>query len=296
MIDAYRTDLLTADERGPGTAVNVTGYRIAMIVSGGIALMIAQWFGWRETYFFLALCLLPGVVASMIAQEPHYNHPSPTSLRAAVVEPFKQFLTQKKAIWFLIFIVIYKLSYAFILIMTPTFLLRALHFSLVEVGAVNKGVGVVATLFGIFIGGIVCTKIGAYRSLFIFALLQASSNLLFVLLAHVGKDYSLMMLTIFSVNLFAGMEASVFVVLLMSVCDKRYTATQYALLSALATAGNAIISPISGLIVQSFGWICFFWLSFLVIIPALFLLIYLKDSFVANGAEQEGGVDAELLS
>lgn len=293
-IDAYRTDLLTPAERGPGTAINVAGYRIAMIISGGLALILAQEIGWRDTYIIMGVLMLIGVFATFLAPEPYYEAKPPSTMKAAVIEPFKEFLSRDYAVALLIFIIIYKLSYAFILVMSPSFLLRGLDFSLIDVGTVNKGIGLFATIIGVFLGGIATTRLGIFRALFSFGILQACSNLIFVVLAIVGKNYLLMVLAVFIVNFFAGMEAATFVAFLMKLCDHRYTATQYALLSALAMIGNAIVAPISGILIEGFGWADFYVITFLVAIPALVVLWFLRKTSYFQFENQESIEQTEI--
>jgi MFS transporter, PAT family, beta-lactamase induction signal transducer AmpG len=277
-IDAYRTDLLLPDERAPGTALNVAGYRIAMIVSGGLSLIIAAVLGWRATYIIMALLMGIGIIATWFSPEPVYQEQPPTSMKLALVEPFREFLSRKNAIALLAFIILYKISYACILNMNTTFLLRDCGFSLLDVGVVNKGMGLIATLVGVFIGGVYTVRLGLFRALFSFGLLQALGNLTFVWLAIVGKSYTLMILAIAVVNLFAGMEAAAFVTLLMSLCDHRYTATQYALLSACAMLANSLVAPIAGVLIQDVGWVNFYLWTVIMAFPGLVLLCFIKNN------------------
>jgi PAT family beta-lactamase induction signal transducer AmpG len=281
-IDAHRTDLLKATERASGTAFYVTGYRLAMLIAGGFALIIAEEYGWRITYIMMAVMMGIGIIATLIAPEPTYQAAAPKSLKEAVIEPWREFFTRDRALAILAFIILYKLSYAFILIMTPTFLLRALKFTLIEVGTVNKGIGLLAVILGVFLGGVISPRLGLLKSLFTFGLLQALGNLIFVILAVVGKNYLLLITAIFIVNFFAGMETAVFVAFLMSLCDHRYTATQYALFSALAMVGNAVVSPIAGYIITDFGWVYFYFLTAAIAIPGLFLLFLLRKTMTKN--------------
>ena len=281
-VDAHRTDLLTVAERPSGTAFYVAGYRLAMLIAGGFALIIADEYGWRVTYILMAMMMGIGIIATLIAPEPTYQASGPKSLKEAVIEPWREFLTRDNALIILAFIVLYKLSYAFILMMTPTFLLRVLNFSLIDVGTVNKGVGLLAVMLGVFLGGFITPRLGLLRSLFSFGLLQALGNLIFVVLAVVGKSYLLLVTAIFIVNLFAGMETAAFVSFLMGLCNHRYTATQYALLSALAMVGNAVVSPIAGYIIVVFGWVYFYFLTAAIAIPGLFLLILLRKTIAKN--------------
>ncbi len=275
-INAYQTDILLSHERGPGSAMYVGGYRLAMYVTGGLALIMAQFMGWHLTYMLMAGLMFIGILATLLAPEPQYNQKPPNTLGAAVIEPFREFLSRKHAIAILIFIVIYKLSYAFILTMTPTFLLRDLGFSLADVGTVNKIVGISATILGVFIGGSLTARFGIFRALLIFGFLQAFGNLSYMLLAIVGKNYPLMVTAITLENFFAGMETAAFVAFIMSLCDHRFTATQFALLSALAAYGRVFVGPFAGVMIEHIGWASFYFWTFIIALPGLILLYLLR--------------------
>lgn len=275
-VDAYRTDILLPDERGPGAALNIAGYRLAMILSGGAALIFAQYIGWRNTYLVMAVFILVGLIATLVSDEPKQVTPI-TSLRHAVIKPFQEFLSRDKAVMILVFLILYKLSFSLSFLMTPTFLLRGLHFSLLDVGVVNKIVGLYATIIGVIIGGALTSYLGLFRALFLFGFLQALGTLSYLGLALYGKHMSLLVFSVTLENLFAGMEATTVVAFIMSLCNKRYTATQFALLSAFATLSRVFIGPLAGYAVAKWGWIHFYWLSGFAAIPGLWLLWRLRD-------------------
>lgn len=279
-IDAYRTDVLHPEERGLGAAYAVAGYRMAMLISGGLALITAQWYGWQFTYLMMSGLMLIGVISSWFAPQTHNESPVPQTMYQAVVEPFREFLKRNNAMAFLLLIVLYKLGEAFTTTagsLSTTFLLRGLGFSLATVGTVNKGVGVIATMFGVFLAGFLMTRIRLYRALFAFAVLQAFANLLFTLLAMVGKNYVLMATVIFFDNFCAGLGMAALVALIMSLCDPRYTATQFALLSALAAMPRVFSGPIAGIAVEYLGWTHFFFWTFILALPCLLVLKLLQD-------------------
>ncbi|MEM7349153.1 MAG: MFS transporter, partial [Chloroflexota bacterium] len=186
--DAYRTDILKAKERGLGAAISVGGYRIAMLVSGAVALIMADFLGWRVSYLSMALLMLIGMTTSYFCMKPAHES-IPLSLQAAVIEPFLEFIKRPAAIGILILIIMYKLGDAFAGTLTTAFLIQSLDFSTSEVGVVNKGMGLLSTLFGIFLGGIIMMKTGLFNSLLWFGILQAITNLGFMLLAIIGKNY-----------------------------------------------------------------------------------------------------------
>lgn len=280
-IDAYRADLLKPPERGLGAAMAVTGYRLAMVVSGAFALIFAAEMGWHLTYLLMAAIMVVGMITSFIGPEPTYQAPPPNTLKLAVVEPFRDILGRTSGWYLLLFVVLYKLSYESLLSMTPTFLLRELGFTLVQVGAINKGMGFAALMLGIFLGGLVLLRLGVLRALLIFGFLQAFSNLGYMLLAFMGKNLSLLVAAISFENFFAGMEAAAFVAFLMAICNHRYTATQFALLSALATLGRVFMGPLGAMIIIHSSWSVFYLVSFLMIIPALAILWMKWDDFLS---------------
>jgi PAT family beta-lactamase induction signal transducer AmpG len=272
VFDAYRTDLLRERERGAGAAVSVLGYRIAMLVSGALALILADHAGWRETYWLMAGLMTIGVAATLLGPEPDSEVKPPRTLREAVAEPWSEFFSRRGALWLLALIVLYKIGDAFAGSLTTAFLLRGPGFSLDEVGTINKGMGLAATIIGALFGGALMVKLRLYRALLLFGVLQAVSNLSFMWLAAAGKNYSIMVLAVAFENLAGGMGTAAFVALLMALCNHRYTATQYALLSALAAVGRVYVGPASGYVVEAVGWGSFFFVTFLAALPGLALL------------------------
>ncbi len=282
--DAYRTDVLKEPERGAGAAVFVTGYRIAMLVSGALALVMAESIGWRMTYLIMAGLMTVGIAATLAGPEPEERVKPPATLEEAVVGPLKEFFGRKGAWVLLGLIVLYKLGDAFAGSLTTAFLLRGPGFSLSEVGLINKGLGLAATIAGALFGGVLFARMGLYRSLMAFGVLQAVSNLSFMVLALAGKSYALMVFAVGFENLSGGMGTASFVAFLMALCDHRFTATQYALLSALAAIGSVYAGPASGVLAKEFGWAVFFLLTFLAALPGLLLLLKMKP--VILGLEQ----------
>lgn len=279
-IDAYRTDVLHPEERGFGAAVSVAGYRVAMLASGGLALILADFLGWHTTYSIMAALMAIGVVAAFFGPEPEVRAAAPVSLQEAVVAPFVEFLRRDGALWLLLLIILYKLGDAFAGTLTTTFLLRGLGFTLTEVGVVNKWLGVAATIFGGLGGGVLMVRWGLYRCLLWFGLLQAVTNLGFMLLAMIGKSFAGMVLVIGLENLAGGMGTAVFVGLLISLCNHRYSATQYALLSSLAAIGRVFVGPPSGFLVEATGWAPFFFITFIVSLPGIILLVCLRKTIL----------------
>jgi PAT family beta-lactamase induction signal transducer AmpG len=277
VFDALRTDWLEREERGAGAAVSVLGYRIAMLISGAGALILADnWLGWQATYWLIAALMGVGMAATWFVVEPEPKGAVPRTLDEAVMKPFAEFFTRQGAVALLLLVVLYKLGDAFAGNLTTTFLLRGPGFSLTEVGAINKGFGLAATIFGALAGGALMAKMRLYRALLVFGALQAITNLGFLLLSMSGKSYALMVTVIGLENLCGGMGTAAYVALLMALCDRRFSATQYALLSALSAVGRVYVGPVAGYLVTGFGWEMFFFFTFLIALPGLALLVWMR--------------------
>jgi PAT family beta-lactamase induction signal transducer AmpG len=268
VFDAYRTDTLQSNERGFGAAVWVNGYRVALLVAGAGALVLADHVGWQMTYLAMAAVMLAGLVTILMSPEPTRVAEPPKSLGEAVGAPLKEFFSRPRALGFLAVIVLYKLGDAFASSLQTAFLIGGIDFSATEVGAV-KGVGILATLLGALVGGIMMTRAGLFQSLLAFGVLQAVSNLGFVVLAVVGKSASVLMAAVVFENVTGGMGTAAFVAMIMSLCDPRYTATQFALLSSLEALGRVFAGRPSADVVEALGWTLFFVSTVVIALPGL---------------------------
>lgn len=277
VIDAYRTDILREKERGAGAAVFVMGYRIAMLVSGALALVLSDRIGWQNTYLLMAGIMLLGIVSALIGPEPDQKVNPPKDLQEAVWGPLKDYFSRKAAISLLILIILYKLGDAYAGTLTTAFLIKGIGFSPTDVGTINKGLGLVSLIVGAIFGGALMARLGLFSSLLLFGLLQAVSNLSFMALAWIGKSYGMLIFAVAFENISGGMGTSAFISLLMTICNQRYSATQYALLSSIAALGRIFIAPTSGFIVQSTGWPTFFFITTIAALPGLWLLWKMKD-------------------
>lgn len=211
----------------------------------------------------------------------------------ALTGPLDEFISRRGAWMLLALIVLYKLGDAFAGSLTTAFLLRGMSFSQVEVGEVNKVFGLIATLVGALLGGLLMPRLGLWRALLLFGALQAVSNLMYWVLAISGKSYGLMVLAVGIENLCGGMGTTAFVALLMALCNPQFTATQFALLSALAAFGRVYVGPASGVLVDSFGWASFFLLTVLTALPGLILLIGLRAPIDALAASRQEAQPAD---
>jgi PAT family beta-lactamase induction signal transducer AmpG len=278
--DAYCTDVLRKEERGAGAAIKVMGYRLAMIVSGGLALILAdQWIGWGNTYVLMGGLMLLCALATLWAPEPEHVASAPRNLRAAVGEPLREFFTRRGAVAVLLLIVLYKLGDAFAGALSTTFLIRGAGFSPTEVGTVNKVLGLAATIIGALAGGSLMSRWGLYRSLMAFGLLQAVSNLAYWLIAVSPKSIWLMAGGVGIENLCGGLGTASFVGLLMALCRQQFSATQFALLSALSAVGRTYLAgPLTPPLVERMGWPGFFLLTVAIALPGLVLLKVLRGT------------------
>lgn len=276
VIDAYRTDILGEKERGAGAAVFVMGYRIATLVSGALALILSDHIGWKNTYLLMAGVIMVGIISTLSGPEPDKGVVPPSNLREAVLGPLKNYFSRNAAVPLLFLIVLYKLGDAYAGVLTTPFLIKGIGFSASDVGTINKGLGFISVIVGAMFGGSLMVRLGLFRSLMVFGVLQAVSNLSFVVLALIGKSYGMLVFTVAFENLSGGMGTAAFVSLLMAMCNHRYTATQYALLSSLAALGRIFIGPSSGFIVESVGWATFFFITALAALPGLWLLWWLR--------------------
>lgn len=298
VIDAYRVELLSEREQGAGAAVIVIGYRIAMLVAGAGALLIAEAAGWFMAYAVMASLLLVGVATTLLMPEPQVGAVAPPShagaaswLKEAVAAPLIEFFSRNgaaTALLILLFIMLYKVGDALLSSMTGPFYVE-LGFSKTEVAAIVKLYGVLATLLGGFLGGLVVARRGLIQGLWICGLVQMASNLVFVLQAQAGHDVAMLTVTISIENLAGGMGTVAFVAYLAALCDVRFTATQYALLSSFMAQARTTLSAGGGFLAESMPWTGFFLLTTAAAVPGLLMLLWLQRRL---GAMTSGGTAA----
>ncbi|OGA11887.1 MAG: muropeptide transporter AmpG, partial [Betaproteobacteria bacterium RIFCSPLOWO2_02_FULL_65_20] len=281
VIDAYRTDVLRLHERGMGAAVGVFGYRIAMLASGGLALILADQVGWRSAYLLMAALMAVGLVTSMLAPEPETQAVPPRSLIDAVVLPLADLFSRRGAFALLALVMLYKFGDALAGTLTTAFLIRGVGFTPTDVGVVNKFLGLAALLLGALVGGVVLARLSLYRALLAFGVLQAVSNLSFAWLAWAGKSYPLLVFAVAFENLASGMGTAAFVAFAMALCNSSFSATQYALLSALASLGRVLFGPVTGGLVAWMGWADFFVVTFVAALPGLWLVWRMREQIGA---------------
>ncbi|QGX90851.1 MFS transporter [Tatumella sp. TA1] len=286
VFDAWKTDVLSAEERGSGAALTVLGYRLAMLVSGGLALWLAdRYLGWQHTYFLMAGLMSLGLIGSLLAKEPAQAATAPLSLRHAVVDPLKDFFQRNNAWLMITLIIFYKLGDAFAGALSTSFLIRGLGFSAGDVGLINKSLGLIATIVGALYGGALMRRWSLYRALMVFGIAQAVSNLAYWVLTVIPSHLWSMGTAVFIENLCGGMGTAAAVALLMSLCNRRFSATQFALLSALSAVGRVYVGPIAGWLVDSWHWSGFYAFTVVASLPGLLLLRAAKSSLLSLNQE-----------
>ncbi len=275
VVDAYRVEILTPEELGAGAGLYVMGYRIAMLVSGALALFLADQMPWKNVYLIMSATMLLGLITTLLAPEPKVEAPPPKNLAEAVVMPFVEYFKRNGAFEMLAFMIFYKLDVAMTLAMTTPFML-SIGFTKTDIAAVTKVFGMIATIVGTLLGGALMVRLTLYRSLWIFGLAQAFSGLSFTLLAYVGKSYPMLVTAIAVENLCSGMGTAVFSAFMMSLSNKRFTATQYALLTSFMALSRYIAGAPSGILAKSLGWEMYFVICTFAGVPGLLLLTRFK--------------------
>lgn len=272
VVDAYRREDLPDEELGLGSSLYINGYRVGMLLASGGGLILADHVSFSTVYLIMAACMLPGVLTTFFAPEPEIAAGTPENLKEAVLCPLIDYFSRKGALWILAFILFYKIGDTMASAMTTPFYLD-IGFSKTEIGAVVKLFGFWATIIGSLIGGVLMLRQGIYRSLWIFGFLQAISTAGFAILARIGHSISALSAVIAFENLSSGMGTAAYVAFMASITNKKFTATQYALLSSLMGVPRILVSAPTGFFAKSFGWENFFIFCTLIAIPGMLLLL-----------------------
>jgi PAT family beta-lactamase induction signal transducer AmpG len=282
VIDAYRRETLGDAEQGLGASMYTYGYRLGMLLASAGGLILADVIGFAGVYFFMAALMLSMVVVTILAPEPSGVGEGPRSLKTAFVGPFVEFFGRKNfsggAVLVLAFILLYKLGDNLASHMTIPFYLET-GFSNTEIGTVVKFFGVAPLLFGVFAGGVLTLRAGLYRALIISGILQGVSTAGFVILSVVGYNLWWLAGVIAFENLTQGMGSAALLAFMAYLTDRRFTATQFAMLSALATLPRVVLTAPTGWLATQMGWGSFFSISALVAIPGILLLLAFKSWF-----------------
>lgn len=272
VVDAYRREDLSDRELGLGSSLYVNGYRVGMLLASGGGLIMADHMPFSMVYQIMAACLLPGVVTTLVASEPNISAGTPQCLREAVFDPLKEYFSRQGAVWILAFILFYKIGDTMASAMTTPFYLD-LGFSKTQIGAVVKLFGFWATVIGSLMGGVIMLRLEISRSLWIFGFLQAVSTAGFAILARVGNNITALSAVIGFENLSSGMGTAAYVAFMASITNKKFTATQYALLSSLMGVPRVMASAPTGYLAKHFGWESFFIACTLIAVPGMLLLL-----------------------
>jgi len=289
-VDAYRREILSDEEMGLGNVVHVNAYKIAGLIPGSLSLILAEHLPWSAVYFITALFMLPGLIMTLLVREPEYSKRAPSTLRSAVVEPFREFVGRhglSSALAVLAFIFFYKLGDSMATALAMPFYLD-MGFSKAEIGMVAKHAGLWPNVIGGILGGIWMINLGIPRSLWIFGVLQALVILGFAWL--VTASHSLLNLAaIIGAEAFGvGLGTAAFVAFTASTTHPAYTATQFALFTSLAATPRTLVNAFTGFLVEGgdislganfhfhiegLGWQRFFWFCFFAAIPGMLLLL-----------------------
>jgi len=272
VIDAYRREDLADEELGFGSSLYVSGYRIGMLIATGGGLILADHMPFATVYALMAVCLLPGLITTLMTPEPATPFGIPRSMRSAVVEPFVEYFQRPNALWVLAFILLYKIGDTMAGSMTAPFYVD-LNYTKTEVGTVVKLFGFWAIIGGSFLGGLIMLRIGISRSLWIFGVLQAVSTAGFAFLSLIGHHVTALAAVIAFENLSAGMGTAAYAGFMASITNKKFTATQYALLTSMMGVPRVIASAGTGFLAKNFGWTSFFIFCTLIAVPGMLLLL-----------------------
>jgi PAT family beta-lactamase induction signal transducer AmpG len=287
VIDAYRIELLEPRQLGVGSGMSQYGWRIGAASSGAVALVIAARFGWAAAYAACALFALPAMMTGIVMGEPLRRRPSapPAGVIEAVVayfSPLVEFLRRRGALVVLVFVLIHKIGDT-LANLTLRLLFQDLGFSNDEIAFYDVGVGFAALLAGVFVGGVMYASMGMKRSVFVSLVLMAVSNFSFAALAGYGHSNIGMAAAIGFENFASGIGGVAVVAYLSALCNLRFTATQYALLSALASiAGRFLTGTTAGALIEAMGYVNFYLLTTLIALPGVFLYGYMVRSGLAD--------------
>lgn len=278
-IDAQRAEYLPVPEHGMGASLAVFGYRLALLIAGGLALIMAHHLGWATTYRIMGLLMLVGVFATLWSEEPlHYSEES-TGFVIAFLAPIRDLCRRRDIIPLVLFILFYKLGEAFTAttsgIIMP-FLIQGVGFSLETIGYINKMLGIASILLGGLAAGFLLLRWSLYKALLSFGLLQAMTNLLFVALALTGKNVPLFAAAVICDNFAAGMGSTALVALFMRLVNRQYTATQFSILVAISSLPRILSGPLAALLQMGLGWVGLYQLSFLLALGFIPFLLMIK--------------------
>ncbi|MFL2676262.1 MAG: MFS transporter [alpha proteobacterium MED-G10] len=278
VIDAYRIEILNDDSQGAGAAMTQFGYRVGGLFAGAGSLYLTVIFSWE--YVFLTISIIFFfLMVFIIFIIPSTN--SHIASKKNLIEPFREFLFRNsisKVSLIFLFIFFFKFGDVIAGVMANPFYVK-IGFSNIEIANASKVFGVIMTILGVFIGGYFVKIFGILKSLLISGFFQVFSNLLYVLLNYMGPELSYLFLTVAGENFSGGLGSAAFVAYLSSLCNRKYTGTQYALLSSIMGLARAILSSPSGYLVEYIGWSKFFIISTFLGLPSIIILFWMFKMF-----------------
>lgn len=281
VIDAFRREILSDNELGLGNSIHVNAYRIAGLVPGSLALILADHMAWSSVFWIVALFMLPGIAMTLLVSEPQ-SASMPKTLKASVVEPFKEFIHRQgwqAAGMVLLFILLYKLGDSMATALATPFYID-MGFSKTDIGTIAKGSGLAMQIAGAFVGGLWMLKLGINRALWVFGVAQAVAILGFAWLAYAGPFSSIgaaersMLAVVIGAEAFGvGLGTVAYVAYMARETNPAYTATQLALFTSLSAVPRSVFNALTGGMVESLGWVNFFYVCTLLAIPGMLLLL-----------------------
>jgi PAT family beta-lactamase induction signal transducer AmpG len=279
VIDAYRREILDSSQLGLGSTFSIYGYRVAMLVSGGLAISLVGGsfinLTWNQMYLLMSAIMAGCLVVSFFVPEPKNEFTPPSTLFESIKNPIIEFLKRDQVWLILLFVILFKLGDQLSgALLNPLYV--AVGYSNADIGLIAKTFGLASSLVGLFLGGLIIIKLGIYKSLWIFGVLQALSTASFALLTYTGPATWSLAFTVVFEDVSSGMGTAAFVAFLAALTNKKFTATQYALLSSFAALGRNFFSGFSGDLQKILGWEHFFYICALAAIPGLLMLRYMR--------------------
>ncbi|MDA1338939.1 MAG: MFS transporter [Proteobacteria bacterium] len=275
VIDAYRRELLLDNELGLGNAIHVNAYKISSLIPGSLSLILADVFSWDLVFFITGLFMMPGIILTILIKEPLLKTIQPKTLKEAVIEPFREFINRKgikEALLILLFIFLYKVGDSMATALATPFYMD-LGFTMTEIGIIAKNSGLWASIIGGILGGIWMIKLEINRALWIFGFMQMFATLSFAWLAISGNNPLILGITVGLEFFAAGLGTTAFIAYIAKTTNPKFTATQFALFTSLASVPRTFTNASTGYLVDLFGWHNFFIFCFFIAIPGMLLLI-----------------------
>ena len=275
VIDAYRREILDDAELGIGNAIHVNAYKISSLIPGSLSLILADMISWQNVFLITSLFMFVGIGMTLAVKEPDTQYIQPKNFKDSVIQPFISFFKKngrENALYILLFIFLYKLGDSMATALVTPFYID-LNFSMTEIGIIAKNAGLWASVIGGFLGGIWMIKIGINKALWIFGFLQLVTIIPFIVLSMVGHNLILLGITVGLESFAMGLGTTALIAFISKQTDPRYTATQFALFTSLASIPRSITNASTGFIVESLGWTNFFYLCFMLAIPGMLLLL-----------------------